>query len=85
MINNRPIYSAYASDMQSQRVGGEPKEYVFSRDLIKRIRVFLLNTDDDDIEAEFFLDQVKLTDDPVISIEANIASHLHDYLYGATK
>lgn len=80
------LFQSIVEIMRSQETDGNvPAEYMFDRELMKKLRTFLLNTDSNDIEAEFFLDRIKITESPTVTIESFLVHHLYDYLYGATR
>lgn len=77
------LFAEYSSTMRAQDGGKAAVAYVIDVDLGRRIRNALLNSDGDDIEAEFLLDNLKKPLGQLnFELDSFIAHHLYDYLQG---
>lgn len=80
------VFGDYAAAMREQEKSAQPQEYVFSVQLVRRIRLVLVNDTNDNEESDFLLDNLKIDkNQPTVSVHTFIAHHLYEFLQGAAR
>jgi hypothetical protein len=62
--------------------GASPKFYKFGEEVIRGLRVFLINLDHDEEQENFFLDIMNHSTLFTVGLEAHYVDHLKEYLKG---
>ena len=57
---------------------------MLEQDLVRRLRIFLVNLNEDEEQENFFLDNLK-SRDKVVEIPSHIITHLLEYLQGVSS